>query len=268
MAEIVALVTDEDFRSRLRRAIPHGATLRFCERCAELQREVTSSGAGVIVTQLADVAGDPVEPVLEMLHEHFPDLPVLVAAVRPPLDPGELLNLGRLGVSSFLSPADPDLGERLGEAIRSREERTPVSAIVRTAAERVPAALLPCFERLAAAATSPRPVAELLRDARIAPRTLRDRLQRAGLPPPARIQGWCRLLHAMWRLEHSGRPVKAVASELGYPDGMSLRGHLKRHTGLRISQVPRHAAFDFLLARFGEELERRRPASQSSSPRR
>jgi AraC-like DNA-binding protein len=69
-------------------------------------------------------------------------------------------------------------------------------------------------------------------------RTLRRELSDNGLPPLTRILALCRLLRAMYRLDHQGIRVKAVASELGYRYSQALSHQLQWHTGLSIARLP------------------------------
>jgi transcriptional regulator GlxA family with amidase domain len=84
-------------------------------------------------------------------------------------------------------------------------------------------------------------------------------MERAGLPSPQRIVRWTRLLHACWRLDVSGRSVKAVAAALGYETDVALRKHSTRLTGLPVSAVLSRGGFHYLLGRFERELRGERP---------
>src|SRR4029079_12236459 len=67
----------------------------------------------------------------------------------------------------------------------------------------------------------------------IARRTLVSRLASAGLPGPAALITWSRLLVVAHLLEDPARSVDQVAAAVGFPSSTSLRVTCKRYTGVR-----------------------------------
>lgn len=90
-------------------------------------------------------------------------------------------------------------------------------------------------------------------------RGLRDELHAIGLPAPARILLWGRLLLAGARLENDGRTVEEVALSLGYEASTSLARAMKQHTGLTPRQVADSGGMDVV---FGALL----PPARSARP--
>lgn len=78
-------------------------------------------------------------------------------------------------------------------------------------------------------------------------RSLRDRLQDAGLPSPGRILLWGRLLVAGARLGYDGRRVEDVAFSLGYATSTSFARAMKLHTGLTPATVSRQGGMTAVL---------------------
>jgi AraC-like DNA-binding protein len=85
---------------------------------------------------------------------------------------------------------------------------------------------------------------------RVAGRTLRGRLARAGWPPPRDLIAWCRLLHATFLLDLLGSSAKRVAHDLGYSSASALQVSMKRHLGLTNSEIHERGGYPFLLERF------------------
>ncbi len=71
------------------------------------------------------------------------------------------------------------------------------------------------------------------------PASLRNDLQRAGLPSPVRLLLWGRMIQAGAWLGEDGRRVEEVAFGLGYSAPTSLARAMKLHTGLTPAEVLR-----------------------------
>lgn len=86
-------------------------------------------------------------------------------------------------------------------------------------------------------------------------RSLRDALQDAGLPTPARMLLWGRLLVAGARLGDDGRRVEDVAFSLGYATSTSFARAMKLHTGLTPAAVSRVGGMTAVLEALVEGLD-------------
>ncbi|HEX2209648.1 MAG TPA: helix-turn-helix domain-containing protein, partial [Longimicrobium sp.] len=100
------------------------------------------------------------------------------------------------------------------------------------------------------------------------PRTLRRRLQAAGLPPAEQLLAWRRLLHAARLLEDPQRSVQSVSRSLGFSTASAFRRSLRALTGLRPAEVVAGGGVrlvaGLLLARCGEgAAEQRVPAEEA-----
>lgn len=211
-------------------------------------------GAALVLTELRDASGGSTKPMIARLHQRLPDLPIIVLGGFRELTNKEILELGTLGATEILEYGTTGFGEELQSAISKSKEHGPATAMARTAQPLIPEDVRDFFAVCAQAGASRGPTDSTIRAAGLAPRTARDRLRRAGLPPPQRIITWSRLLHALWRLELSGKPVKAIAAELGYGGEVALRNQLKRYTGRTMGEVRAAGGFRFLLALFKDEL--------------
>jgi len=80
------------------------------------------------------------------------------------------------------------------------------------------------------------------------PRGLRDALADVGLPSPATVLLWGRLLLAAERLARDRRSVEDVAFSLGYATASSLARAMKHHTGYTPRQVSEHGGMSLVLA--------------------
>ena len=101
--------------------------------------------------------------------------------------------------------------------------------------------LCPVPERLVghclARARRPLTVGDLADGVAVHRRTLGNWTRCAGLPAPAALISWCRLLTAAYLLRDRGRSVEEVALALDFGSGTALRSMLRRYTGLRTGEV-------------------------------
>jgi AraC-like DNA-binding protein len=89
------------------------------------------------------------------------------------------------------------------------------------------------------------------------PKTLRERLRRAGLPPLNQLIVWTRLFRAA-HLLGSGQTVTKAAWALGYPSPAALRAQLHRYSRLSVHELRCPEGSRQLLERF--RAKHRRPA--------
>jgi AraC-like DNA-binding protein len=70
-------------------------------------------------------------------------------------------------------------------------------------------------------------------------RTLERLLKAHGLPPPAALFTWFRLLHAVRLLQDPARTIETVAFALGFGSGSALSNTFKRYTDLSLGNTVR-----------------------------
>lgn len=83
-------------------------------------------------------------------------------------------------------------------------------------------------------------------------RTLEWRLRSAAAPTARRLIGMAVSLHSAWRLEQLRLGPKQAAGRAGFHSTAALASYLRRHTGMRLSELASEGAFDLLLHRVGE----------------
>lgn len=254
MTPVIALLAGEQLRARVAWAVGPDVDLLFCERAPQLRELIAEHGATAVITQLVDESGADTRPVIGLLHERLPEIRVIIIHDRRALDADELLELGNLGVSSSVYQNARDFAQSLRAALARAEEQSAARAILRRVLPLVPIEIHPFFLHCAYEASRPLLAEDAARGAGFPPRTVRARLRRFGLPSPRRIVRWNRVLHACWRLDLSGRPVKAVLAPLGYETDVALRKQFVRLAGLPIRGVLARGGFWHLLGRFEGEL--------------
>ncbi|WP_284349209.1 helix-turn-helix domain-containing protein [Roseisolibacter agri] len=127
-------------------------------------------------------------------------------------------------------------------------------------ADSVPAIGRPLMELYLRGADGAMPVTEAARQLGVHRKTLRNRMEAAGLPAPADLRAWCRLFMAGRLLEEAGRTVESVAHQLEFSTGSALRNLIKRRTGLAPYMLREAGGLPYLIACFNADCDRRRLA--------
>lgn len=118
----------------------------------------------------------------------------------------------------------------------------------------VPRLLLPFLEHCAGRMETCCRVPDVIERTGLKRRTLDSRLRRAGLPTAERILGWCRVLHAAWRLDRSDDSIERIALTGGLTSASALRNYYRRYTGLSPTEARARGGFGFVLDRFRTEV--------------
>lgn len=90
-------------------------------------------------------------------------------------------------------------------------------------------------------------IASLSRTIYLSRRALGRRFVSRGLPVPSHWLQFCRILHAVLRLQNSSQSLHSVACGLGYPDGFALSNQMHRLIGVRPSTARRCLGWEWLI---------------------
>jgi AraC-like DNA-binding protein len=180
---------------------------------------------------------------LTVLRERFPDLAV-VGCVESAQGAG-FYGLGELGLAGVVVTGSQPAGLRSEVDVALRTVRA--QQVERMLAGRVgapgSAAIAWATEHAGTDATVERLASALGHN----PGSLRDALRELGLPTPARVLLWGRLLLAGARLGDDDRRAEDVAFSLGYSTTTSLSRAMKQHTGLTPTEVSRRGGMSVVL---------------------
>lgn len=108
---------------------------------------------------------------------------------------------------------------------------------------------VPLFRHLLAEAEFPVTPAALARTRYCHPKTLRERLKAAGLPPTQHLITWTRLFRAA-SMFGGGRSVENVTFVLGFPSRSAFCNQLRRYAGVSPTELMERGGLEFLLAGF------------------
>lgn len=251
---VVALVIGAKCRARIRGGLSGRAHVLFCDLRAQLMKLAADARATAVIAEPRDGAGEDVSPAIVALRVGLPSVPVIAYIADDRASSGDILAMARAGVHDLVRAGFDDIDFSLGTALASATAAA-ATASARDELERlVPPDAWPfvsyCLTR-SHAPISVRAAADALALDR---RTLLRRLERAGLPPPSRIAGWCRVITAARLLDEPIYTLEQAALRLDFPSGTALRNMLVRYTGLRPREIRQNGGLSCVLHLFKREL--------------
>ncbi len=265
---VVVLLDHEHQRRVVRDALAGEVEVRFADGPREVHPPWRHEVPLAVLVELHEEREHRMERALGILRREAPDIPRWAYAELEPRSVDVVVRLVALGLVAEVITTAEDLGSRLRALLKNARVRSEGEALRRVWHEWVgPDARViveACIDASAGAAT-PRDV-ERQFDKTI--RSLNRELSSHGLPPLAHIVAFCRMLRAMYRLDHRDIKVKAVASELGYRYSYALSHQLHWFTGLSITSLPAGRRFATLAALVRAELSAtRRRVTDRGLPR-
>ena len=261
---VVALVIGNKCRARVRGALSGRADVRFCELRGEILPLASTTHASAILLEPRDRAGHDVSPTVAAIRAGMPSVPVIAYIADESASSGDILALARAGVHDLVRAGFDDVGFALGAALASATAACATEAI-RAELETLVAPdawafVSYCLTR----ANTPISVSSAAAALGLDRRTLVRRLERAALPSPSRIAGWCRVIAAARLLDQPIYTLEQAALRLEFPSGTALRNMLVRYTGLGPREIRENGGTRCVLHLFKRELG---PTSSSSGVR-
>jgi len=214
----------------------------YPSRCA-LESSLESGEVDVCVLDAADLGLDGIAERLTSLRGCFPNI-AIVASVESEGGEG-YFDLGGLGVDGGVVGSSRPVKLRAGidTALAVARARHIERVLKTRIAEPGPAVVAWAVEHEGGDTSVERLASSLGHS----PPGLREVMAEIGLPSPARILLWGRLLLAGARLGDDGRRVEDVAFSLGYTTSTALSRAMKRHTGLTPAEVSRRGGLSVVL---------------------
>ena len=256
---LVSLIGDAVARARVT------ATLRgldgdpcICLTTDELRTRLRAGGVRSIIVEARDRNGATTVPLVSEVLRDYPGVSVLVYCDLLRTPPTEVVALIRAGAHNFMMHGMDDERNALRLALRAAEQASAADFILGVLGVDAPPIARPLLELYLRGAEGPIPVVEAAKQLGVHRKTLRNRMQVAGLPAPAELRTWCRLFLAARLLDEAGRTVESVAHQLEFPSGSALRNLLKRRTGLTPHALRAAGGLRHLLNEFRADCAARR----------
>jgi AraC-like DNA-binding protein len=258
---VAALVPDAVSRAALVGALRGRAELVSCSRVHELLGVLAVRHVDLIVVAPWDSTGTRVAPVLRQVRDSLPSVPIAIYCSLTTDAAREVVALAKAGADEVIFRTADDHAARLWPSllvsVNRRVAGEALDLLQPLLAPDVEPIMSYCLER----AESGVSVAEVAAAFHVHRKTLVNRMAAAGLPGPACLISWCRLLLAARLLEDPGRAVEQVALELGFGSGAGLRNMLRRYTGLRPTELRRHGGMRCLVEHFRKSIFRVQPGA-------
>jgi AraC-like DNA-binding protein len=240
-------------RARLLRLVGCLGDTWCCESATDLAP--ASHTAAVVV---ADTAGVDITTLGSALDIARAQMRVLLVVLVAASDPARLHNAiaaaPRIRSVESVAAGWHDVMPLTKAALRRADVRLCAQFVSDAVRGRVPASLVPFIEYCAGRTSSRSCVPDVVGLAGLKRRTLDSRLRRAHLPTAEKILGWCRVLHAAWRLDRSAGSVEHIALGMGLTSASALRNYYRRYAGVPPTEARDRGGFVFLLDRFLAEF--------------
>ncbi len=254
----------------LRAELGAGTQLHGCQSRDELIAMVARVGPDLVLMAVRDRASESTAPVMRRVCREFPGTPVVAYCALTYADVHGAIDAGAAGVRRLVVHGYDSLRVTLME-VRCETARNRLADVVMAELQDLDSELLRWMVRHCLTHAPEHPTVEsVARARRVSVGTLTNHLRRDGCASPGRVLSWCRVLAAAAGMEAPGRSVSRVAADLGFSNASELHMLLKRHTGLRASELRArgglaHAARLFR-AHLGAAAERPRPAAAGRGP--
>ena len=251
---VVALVVGTKCRARIRGALAGRADVHFCDARADLLPLAATNRPSAIITEARDHVGEDVSVAVTAIRTGMPSLPVIAYIADEQTSSGDILAMARAGVHDLVRAGFDDVGFALGAALASATASCAVSAARDELENLVTADAWPFVSYCLTRAHGPISITAAADALGLDRRTLVRRLERAGLPSPRRIAGWCRVVAAARLLDEPIYTLEQAALRLEFPSGTALRNMLLRYTGLKPRELRENGGVHCVMHLFRREL--------------
>jgi AraC-like DNA-binding protein len=237
----------------------------ICLTQAEVREHLKAGGIrGFLVAPYDRDGRSTVELVAEVRRD-FPNVFVVAYGEVGRTSSAALVALIRAGAHDLLQYPSDDSRVAVETLLRTAHRTNVAAQVYDAVAVAVPPIARPLIQLYLRGAEGPVPVAEAAVQLGVNRKTLRNRMDAAGLPAPADLRAWCRLFLAAKLLDDLGRTVESVAHELDFSSGSALRNLLRRRTGLAPYELRAVGGVAYLLGKFLEECSARRAGTIRTS---
>jgi len=246
---IVGYVATQTERARITGALRGWARTQWADSLAELAPMTRRARGGptTVIVAARDGDGHAAAPVVGELVRLTPHVPVIAYCYTGIEHAADIRQMAEAGAHEFLFVGVDDSGLALRAVLASAQRACAAEGVLVAVRPVIPEPLHRVAEYCVTHPTQARTVAGVAAMLGIHRKTLLNQCVRAGGPAPAELIAWCRLMLAAQLLATTGQTVEWVALELDYPSDTALRNAMKRHTGLRASDVRRQGGLRCVL---------------------
>jgi DNA-binding NarL/FixJ family response regulator len=260
---VVALTDDRLVRARLSDAAGASAEVVTVGSVAELLDAARAARCSVAVVDAGFLGCDPIGAV-SAIRRTFPSLPLLAYCDLFHAPPALLVELVQAGVTGLVVPPISESPHALRAAIAAALKNTGGQRVYGCIAPLIPVTLHPLLRYGLSHSHEDASVEHAARSLGLDRKTLRNRLDAVGAPPPREFLGWIQLSVGAFLLDGPGRTSEQVAHMLGFSSGMAFRNMLHRYCGVTIARLRALGGGEFVLDLFRIRLARGRTAHHAT----
>ncbi len=242
LAHLAILQPDARAEARLADALSPGHTVSVVRGWAELRRFVARMGPDGCLVDADSPSREAALIEIRRLRRRYPSLALVAYADVHESDP-DLIRLGAAGVDGVLLARRPPWASGIRRSVEGALAGALARSLERALRPRYPAPATSAVAWAAEHAVDTPSVARLAAAVGHTPRSLATLLRDAGLPSPARILLWGRLLQAAAFVGRDRATVEDAALRLGYSTATALSRAMKRETGYTPAEVARAGGF-------------------------
>jgi AraC-like DNA-binding protein len=230
------------------------AQLRHVKRLGALSVTDWLQGPDIVVLAVAPEASRDFVGLTREIRAQSPRAAIVAYCGGIRDTPASLGGLAAAGVHQFLFEGINDRGSMLRAILDSARHQCVAEIVMSEMRTLVAPAMHPMVE---AALTRPSVVTDVSALAKalgVHRKTLFNRCARAGSVLPQELLTWSRLALVAYLLEWTGCTVEELSIELGYASATALRNTIKRHVGLRATEIRSRGGLKAVLDRLRDRL--------------
>jgi AraC-like DNA-binding protein len=264
---IVVLLAREHERQLVRDALAGEVRVHFAEGPRDVHPPWRNEAPIAVLVELHEEREHRMERALGILRREAPSIPRWAWIELVPASVHMAMRLATRGLIAAAITSGDDPGRRLRELLKNARALSESEALSKVWGEWARPETQVILEACIAASATATTVRDVQHQLNKSLRTLNRELSAQGLPSLARILAFCRLLRAMYRLDHRDIKVKAVASGLGYKYPSALSHQLHWFTGLSIASLPAGSRFATIAALLSADLSAKRSQTHAGKDR-
>ena len=264
LGTVAACAANPQQRARIIDALRNHADVCFADSFAELSRLLrgTIDAFDVVIVPPHDVAGTDAGRIVREIATERPRVAIVAYCQAGSQYSTDIRALAAAGVHQFVFNGIDDNGVAFRAVVAAARRACAAECVMQQLAPLISPPLHPFMEAVLGRPDAITTIVGVAGALGVHRKTLFNWCARAGVLPPAELLAWCRLALAAYHLESTGCTVDTIAIELSYPSDTALRNTMKRHTGLRASDIRHHGGVACVVRalerRLGREDDSRR----------
>ncbi|HKW09906.1 MAG TPA: helix-turn-helix transcriptional regulator [Gemmatimonadaceae bacterium] len=241
-------------QARLRDALHGIAPLRSLEGLAALSVADWLHVPDTVVIAIEPAAARDCVALVREIRSRCPRTALVAYCSGVTDTPASIGALAAAGIHQFLFADINDRGCMLRAIFDSARQQCVTELVTSALRKLLSPLLLPIVE---AALTRPEVVTDVSTLAQalgVHRKTIFNRCSRAGRLGPQELLTWVRIALVAHLLESTGYTVEDIALQLGYPSPTALRNTIKRHVGVRATEIRSGGGLELVLDRLRDRI--------------